>query len=77
MWILGVVSGFAYGEEEVGDVMCYVHSHTHVREMEAIAQSNERQCNDMVQHQRVEIFPRRLEHEHQHYRLLGPVRCLQ
>lgn len=67
----------AYREEEVGDVVRDVDREAHVREVEAVAEPDERDCYDVVSHQLLEIFPRLLELQHQHHRLLRPVRRLQ
>jgi len=38
-----------YGEEEITYVVCDVHSNAHIGEMEAVAQSNQGERNNMVQ----------------------------
>jgi len=45
--------------------------------MEAVAQSNKRERDNMVQHQLLEILARFLELQHQNDSLLRPVRSLQ
>jgi len=57
----------------VGDV----DRHAHVGEMEAVAQPNEGERDDMMQHQLPKVLPRFLELQHQHQALLRPVRALQ
>jgi hypothetical protein len=64
-------------KEEITNVMRDVHRNPHVREMEAVAQPNQRQRNDMVQHQLLEILSRLLQLQHQNDSLLRPVRRLQ
>jgi hypothetical protein len=54
-----------------------IHSNSHVSEMEAVAQPDERKRNDMVQHQLLEVLTRFLQLQHQHDSLLRPVRRLQ
>lgn len=66
-----------YGKEEIGYVVGYVDSYSHVCEVEAVAQANQGQSNNVVEHQLLVIFPRRLELEQQDQPLLQPVRCLQ
>jgi hypothetical protein len=64
-------------KEEITNVVRDIHSNSHVREMEPIAQANERKRNDMVQYQLLEILARLLQLQHQHNSLLRPVCCLQ
>lgn len=66
-----------HSQEEIRDVMRNIDGHPHVREMKAIAQPNQRQCNNMMPHQLLEILPRLLEQHTQHNRLLRPIRRLQ
>ena len=54
-----------------------VHGDTHVREMEPVAQPDERQGDDVMQHQLLEVLPRLLQLQHQDQALLRPVRGLQ
>jgi hypothetical protein len=54
-----------------------VHGNSHVSEMEAVAQPDERKRNDVVQHQLLEVLTRFLQLQHQHDSLLRPVRRLQ
>jgi hypothetical protein len=70
-------NGNTHCEEEVADIMRNVHSNTHVSEMEAVAQPNQRQRDDMVQNQLLEILARLLQLQHQNDSLLRPVRSLQ
>ena len=64
-------------KEEIADVMRDVHSDAHVSEVEAVAQSNKRERDDVVQHQLLEILTRLLKLQHQDNSLLRPVRSLQ
>lgn len=54
-----------------------VHSDSDISKVEAVAQSNQGQCDDVVQHQLFEILARLLKHQHHNQTLLRPVRCLQ
>lgn len=55
--------GSTYRKEEVGDVVRHVHRDTHVGKVEAVAQTDQGQRDDVVQHQLLVILPRRLELE--------------
>lgn len=50
-----------YRKEEVTDVMRYVDGQTHIREMESITQTDQRQRHNMMSDQLLEIFPRFLQ----------------
>jgi len=54
-----------------------IHRDTHVSEMKAITAPNQRQRNDMMQHQLLKVLARLLEHEDQHQSLLRPVARLE
>ena len=54
-----------------------VHREPHVREVEAIAQIDQRERDDVVPDQLLEVLARLLQHQQQHDHLLGPVRRLQ
>lgn len=66
-----------YGKEEIRNVHGNVDSNSHVGEMEAVAQPDQSQGNDVMQHQLFEILPRLLQHEQQHNGLLSPITRLQ
>ena len=69
--------GKTYREEEVTDVVGDVDRYTHVREVEAVAKSNEGERNNMVSHEFFEIFPRLFQQQTEHNGLLSPITCLQ
>ena len=50
-----------------------IHRQPHVHKVEAIAESNQRQRDDMVRDQLAKVLARLLEHEQQHAHLLQPV----
>lgn len=54
-----------------------VNRDTDVGEMEAIAQPDQRQGNDMMANKFLEVLPRLLQLQQQHNRLLSPVACLK
>ena len=54
-----------------------VHCHAHIREVKPIAQPDQGERDDMVQHQLPEIFPWLLQLQHEYQPLLRPVRRLQ
>lgn len=54
-----------------------VHGNTHVGEMEAVAAPNQRNSDDVVAHEFLEVLARLLEHQHQHNGLLRPVARLE
>lgn len=54
-----------------------VHSNTYVGKVEAVAEPNQADSDDVVRYQFLEIFSRLLEHQHEHNGLLGPVTSLQ
>ena len=53
-----------------------IHRQPHIRKVKAVAQPDERNRNDMVSHQLFKVLARLLELQHQHYRLLRPIRRL-
>jgi len=57
--------------------MCDIDSQTHVGEVEAVAQCNQRQTDDVVTHQLLEVLPRLLHAKNQDNSLLGPVGGLE
>lgn len=57
--------------------MCNVDGNTHVREMEAVAQPNQADCDDVMCNQLFEVLSRLLEHQEQHNGLLRPVAGLK
>lgn len=69
--------GVAYGKEKVRHVVCDVHGDAHVGEVEAVAEPDQRQRDDVMRHQLLEVLARLLQHQQQHDRLLGPVARLQ
>lgn len=54
-----------------------INRQPNVRKVEAVAQPDERQCDEMVCHKFLEILPRLLEQHDQYERLLCPVTRLQ
>lgn len=66
-----------YRQKPVRNVMSDVNQETDVCEMEAIAQVNKSERNDVVQDQLIEVFARFLQPQHKHKSLLGPVCSLQ
>src|SRR5690242_10031540 len=77
MLVWGVSSGETYGEEKVGNVVRNVHGNAHVGEVEAVAQPDQRERDDVVRNQLLEVLARLLQHEKQHNSLLRPVTSLQ
>lgn len=69
--------GPAYREEEVGYVVGDVHGNAHVCEVEAVAEPDQREGDDVVRNQLLEILARLLQHKQQHNGLLCPVARLQ
>lgn len=67
----------AYREEEIADIMGDVDSQAHVGEVEAIAQPDQRDGDDVMCHKLFEVLSRLLQLEHEHNGLLGPVAGLQ
>jgi hypothetical protein len=57
--------------------VCDVHRDSHVGKMEAVAEPDQTDGDDMVRNQLAEILPRLLEHQQQHDELLCPVARLQ
>lgn len=53
--------GGTYGEEEIADVVRDVDGDSHIREMKAVAQSDQRQRHNMMSDQLFEILPRLLQ----------------
>lgn len=68
-----VVQGLGSRQEEIRDIVSDVHRQTHVREVEAITQSNKSQGDDVVTDQLLEVLAGLLQLQHQHNRLLRPV----
>jgi hypothetical protein len=66
-----------YSKEEIRNVHGNVNGNTHIGEMEAVAQPDQSQSNDMMQDQLFEILSRLLQHEQQHNSLLSPITRLQ
>lgn len=66
-----------YGKEEITDIMGQVDGNTDVREVEAVAQGNEGQSDDMVSHKLLEVLARLLHAQQQDNGLLRPVRSLE
>ena len=66
-----------YRKEKVRDIMRNVDRNAHISEMEAVAEPNQCQRHNMMQHQLFEILPRLLQQQDQHEPLLRPVTCLQ
>jgi hypothetical protein len=54
-----------------------VHGQPHVRKVEAVAQPNQRESDDVMRDQLLEVLTRLLEHQQQHNHLLRPVARLQ
>lgn len=50
-----------YGKEEIANVVCDVHGQSHVCEMKAVAQRDQRQCDDMMPYQLSEVLSRFFE----------------
>jgi len=71
------IEGGTYGQEKVADVVRDVDRETHMREMESVAQSYERQCDDVMSNQLLEVFSRFLQLQHQNDHLLCPVARLE
>lgn len=66
-----------YGEEEIGDVVCDIHGNSHVHKVEAVAQPDQADGDDVVRNELAPVLARLLEHQHQDNELLGPVAGLQ
>lgn len=66
-----------YRKEKVRDIVRNVDRNTHISEMEAVAEPNQCQRHNMMQHQLFEILPWLLQQQDQHEPLLRPVTCLQ
>lgn len=66
-----------YRKEKVRNIVRDVDGDAHVSEMEAVAQTNQCQRHNMMQHQLLEVLPRLLQQQDQHEPLLRPVTCLQ
>lgn len=67
----------AYGQTEIANIVRDKHSDTHISEMKTIRQPDQRNSNDMMPDQLLEILPRLLKLQRQHNELLCPVRRLQ
>lgn len=67
----------AYCEEKIADIMRDVNRQSHVGEMKAIAQPNQRQGNDVMSDELPVISPWFFEPETENQGLLGPVTRLQ
>lgn len=66
-----------HGEEEIGNVHGYVDGNAHVGEVEAVAQPDQGERDNVMQNQLLEIFTRLFEHQEQDNGLLCPVTGLQ
>ncbi len=66
-----------YGKEEIADVVGDVDGQTHVGEVEAVAQADEGQADDVVADQLLEVLARLFHAQQQHDGLLGPVGGLE
>jgi hypothetical protein len=64
-------------QKEVGNIVCDIHCDSHIREMEAVAEPDQTDGDDVVRNQLAEILPRLLEHKEQYNELLCPVTCLE
>ena len=67
----------AYRKEEVTNVMRDVYGQAHVSEVKAVTKPNQCQRHDMVPDQLLEILARFFQPKDKHYKLLGPIACLQ
>lgn len=54
-----------YRQKKVRNIMRYIHRNSHISKVKAITQANQRQRDDMMQHQLPEILPRFLQLQHQ------------
>lgn len=61
-----------YRNEEIRDVVRYVHRNTHVGKVESVAQCDQGDGDDMVQHQLAKVLPRLLELQEEHKGLQDP-----
>lgn len=66
-----------YGEEKIANIMRNIHRQPHIREVEPVAQPNQRQGHNVMRHQDGEILPSLLQPQAQHDGLLRPVTRLQ
>lgn len=66
-----------YGEEEIANIMRDVDRQAHIREMEAVAQPNQRKRHNMMADKLFEILPRLLQQQAEHEGLLRPIASLQ
>lgn len=71
------INSEAYGKEEVGNVMCNIHGDSHVGEMEAVAEPDQANGDEVVGNELTEIFPRLFKHKEQDDQLLCPVASLE
>lgn len=68
---------YSYRQEEIADIMCHVDHQPHHREMEAVAERDQRHRDVMVNHELSEILSSRLEPEDHDERLICPERGLE
>lgn len=66
-----------HGKEEIANVMRDVHGQPHIREMEAVAQPDQRQRDDMMPHQLLEVLSWFFQLQAQDNGLLRPIARLQ
>jgi hypothetical protein len=66
-----------YSKEKVRNVVGDVHSQTHVGKVEAVAQRNQSQSDNVVSDQLLKVFPGLLQLQQEHNGLLRPVTRLQ
>lgn len=67
----------AYSEEKVANVVGNVHGQANVGKVEAVAQRYERQADNVVAHELLEVLARLLHAQQQHDGLLRPVSGLE
>lgn len=67
----------SYRKEEVRDIVGDINRNADVGEMEAIAEPNKRQRDDVMANKLLEILPWFLQLQHQHDGLLSPVASLK
>lgn len=75
--VVDVVESLGRGEEEVTNVVGDVDGDANVGEMEAVAQANEGQADDVVTHKLLEVLSRLLHSQEEDNGLLGPVGSLE
>lgn len=66
-----------YGKEEVGNVVSDVYGDAHVDKVEAVAQPDQADGDDVMSDKLTPIFAWLLQHQHQNNELLRPVASLQ